>query len=169
MHPTAPMVRLACAVELDEALLRVRFEVGNEGDEVVHVYDDLGRSTDPKVLCDGGDGSVRMLVGVPALPRFPVYWMYHPKATALAPGSSVRRELAAALPLRERGVYYKLAYEAGEVVTVARLHLRVDVLRASRVRPDQPEPRGPLECVAAEVALPRAVALLRRADDFARE
>lgn len=169
MHPTAPGARLTCEVELAEAHVRLRYALTNGGDELLHVYDDLGRAPDPKALCDAGDGAALVLVGIPRLPPFPVYWMYHPKTTALAPGASLQRELVVALPLREWSAYYKPAYDDFVAREVARLRLRVDVLRASQMKPDQPEPRGRVESVVAEVALPRPVLMLRRGDAFTRE
>jgi hypothetical protein len=169
MPDRATDVTIACDAELTGDVLRVRFELTNGGAEVVHVFDDRGRSGKADVLCDGGDGAVRLLVGVPPLPPFPVYWQFHPKTTALAPGASLRGEVAAPVPLREAGAYYRAAYEPSAAVEVARVWLRVDLLRASRVTSgDHPEPRGAIECAVAEAALPRPVALLRRADAFDR-
>lgn len=165
----APGVRLTCEAELAEAQVRLRYALTNEGDEPLYVYDDLGRAPAPKALCDTGDGAALVLVGVPKLPPFPVYWMFHPKTTALAPGASVQRELSMALPLRERSAYYKPAYDDFVALEVSRLRLRVDLLRASQMTPEQPEPRGRVESVVAEVALPRPVVILRRTDDFTRE
>lgn len=170
MSTRPPDVRLTCEVAISDAALRVRFTVTNVSAEEIHVFDNAGRSPEADIVCDGGDGALHMLVGVPPLPPFPCYWKYHPRTTSLIPGESVSRELVAPIPVREVGRYYPTVYAEHVPVTIERVSLRLDFLRASKVSvtsyPD--EPRGEVESVWRAAPMPCPVELWRRRDPFDR-
>lgn len=164
-----PSVRLTCEAETAGGILHVRYRFENMRDEVLHVFDDLGRSTDANLVCDVGGGAALVLVGVPPLPPFPSYWKFHPKTTALAQGQSVARALTLLLPLREMSAYFGRKYEPVESVPIRVIVLRVDFLADSKVRrSDFSEPRGDLEHALCEAPLAEVAELLRRNDQFGR-
>lgn len=160
-------VRLACEVEQTGDQLLVRFDIANASEEPIYVFDHRGRrDADFDILCDGGGGAVHALLGIPPLPPFPIYWRYQPKGSYLAPRSTVRRQIRAEIPLDERNAYWPLGYRLDTRVRATRLTLRVDFLRASKVKDNQypDEPHGDVDAVSCTVELPRAIELRRRND-----
>jgi hypothetical protein len=161
-------VRLACEIEQTSDRIHVRFEIANASKEPIYLFDHRGRwDADFDILCDGGGGAVHALLGVPPLPPFPIPWRYQPKGSYLDPGSSVSRAIRAELPLDERNAYWPLGYRVGSKVEATRFTLRVDFLRASKIRDAQhpEEPRGDVDAVSCTVDLPRPVELRRRSDE----
>jgi hypothetical protein len=160
-----PDVRLACRIDQGSDHLHIRFDITNASKEPIHAFDHGGRqNADFDILCDAGGGVVHALLGVPPLPPFPIYWRYQPKGTTIDPGTSVHRDMRAEVPLRERNAYWPLEYQVDSGVETTRLTLRVDFLRASKIKDNRypDEPRGDVEAVSCSITLPNPIELRRR-------
>jgi hypothetical protein len=159
-------VELRCSAKmLDERAVEIGYEITNRSPTIIYVY--LGTSQ-PDMVCDGGDGAVDVLLGIPPLPRdFTTTWAFHPETAAIAPGESKAGAVLVPVPIDEMSAYHDKPYSDADAVDVDKVRLLVDFVRPGTKGFDPKIVRGTgvPETVACVVAAPMKLRLRRRVDN----
>jgi hypothetical protein len=173
-----PDVTLTCAIERREQAIRVHYFLSNQSDKTILVYDrvrfnPMNTLTLPvDVVCDAGDGSVNLVLGLSPDPLFsphqqftqPQHWGQ--ELNRLGPSKNVAATVELALPLLEwdqwnaNTAWSKVA-AAEQAVQVHTARLVVDFVRPSRRDFKRDFPAESAESVWCAIPLTPPVTLLR--------
>ena len=176
MNSNVTDVILRCSAKtVDDRRVEITYELTNQSSTAIHAY--LGApSSTPDMVCDAGDGAANVLLGISPLPRFSVYWKYHPDTLKLEAGQTRTGSLLLGTPILEESAYHDKPYRDYDRVPIDKLRLIVDFVRpgSKGFDPKMAKGSGVPESVACVVNAPGKLELHRRIDgtgddDFERE